>query len=836
MSIFRGTRVAELSDFIVSAFMLVAAADAGDAARTVLECTVGRALLGIKLAVIVWLLGSGAYASVLGIYLSSQPNHLLDLLERLYALSKQDWPRSHENAWKVIEVVQLVIVLGGYAMTGATLGMLRVWLRGLYGVVTGERPWIQSALGTGVALGGIYLLLSNHSWIDLVVFYWQTFRYCTTTFIKIFFWSCLKLWDIFEICLMWMLRSLGYFQDCLSAIGSQDGGYEYKRLDTNQIRLLKLSRCFPGSRIHASLVNVSIMDLPAYEGISYVWGDATATHSIIIENFEFPVSEKVYEILHEKSSTLTTRLLWIDWICINQADLGERGQQVGLMRQIYGKASRVTVCLGSPPDANMARWLLFYLHFSFLFDRCSNTETLVTQYIRDRATSGDALPENWAALYRLFNNPWFERVWVVQEAVVASKLSVLYGGHYIRWNLLPVVLEAFQRPDSGVIRTLLLRNEKGQADALPLALENGTLMEAFRSHRIKNTLSFPRVLRSCHSFRAKDPRDKVFALQGITDAALDASLPIDYEMDTVQVFMNTARYFLRTRQLLEVLPLAGIGWKSLDGIPSWVVDWTMRRAPSSIAPIKGKSPRKTYNATLESVSHIIPGRNDRSILIRCIDFDSIAQLSSVWGVKSESRVAERSTLDFSTEAQEIMIRYAPRDLYHTGQSLSEAFWRTLICDRFEQERPVPKIIWEERFKNLKEMAAPLAQFKKGGLDSLQPVSPDQTIEEYKEEIVRKGSGSFQFHIAMAVCLERRFGVTEKGYLAIVPPKTQVGDRVCAVLGAEVPFLFRGASDSTGLKEGDWCCELVGECYVHGLMDGEILGEGYEKKTKMFEVR
>jgi hypothetical protein len=37
--------------------------------------------------------------------------------------------------------------------------------------------------------------------------------------------------------------------------------------------------------------------------------------------------------------------LWIDAICINQADLDERKQQVQLMRDVYSGASRVVVWL-----------------------------------------------------------------------------------------------------------------------------------------------------------------------------------------------------------------------------------------------------------------------------------------------------------------------------------------------------------------------------------------------------------------------------------------------------------------------------------------------------------
>jgi hypothetical protein len=63
---------------------------------------------------------------------------------------------------------------------------------------------------------------------------------------------------------------------------------------------------------------------------------------------------------------------------------------------------------------------------------------------------------------------------------------------------------------------------------------------------------------------------------------------------------------------------------------------------------------------------------------------------------------------------------------------------------------------------------------------------------------------------------RRVAVTKKGYLAIVPPRSEAGDVVGIVLGAETPFVFRASEG----KEREYA--LVGECYVHGIMDGEVL--------------
>jgi hypothetical protein len=59
---------------------------------------------------------------------------------------------------------------------------------------------------------------------------------------------------------------------------------------------------------------------------------------------------------------------------------------------------------------------------------------------------------------------------------------------------------------------------------------------------------------------------------------------------------------------------------------------------------------------------------------------------------------------------------------------------------------------------------------------------------------------------------RRFAVSQRGLLALVPAETQVGDMIVLIQGSEIPFILR-ASEKGHL--------LIGECYVHGVMDGEF---------------
>jgi hypothetical protein len=68
-------------------------------------------------------------------------------------------------------------------------------------------------------------------------------------------------------------------------------------------------------------------------------------------------------------------------------------------------------------------------------------------------------------------------------------------------------------------------------------------------------------------------------------------------------------------------------------------------------------------------------------------------------------------------------------------------------------------------------------------------------------------------------------VTEKGFVGMVPPSTlesnenekRKGDVVFLVRGAEVPFVLRPVGEVEGRKR----YQLVGEAYIHGVMDGEM---------------
>jgi hypothetical protein len=61
---------------------------------------------------------------------------------------------------------------------------------------------------------------------------------------------------------------------------------------------------------------------------------------------------------------------------------------------------------------------------------------------------------------------------------------------------------------------------------------------------------------------------------------------------------------------------------------------------------------------------------------------------------------------------------------------------------------------------------------------------------------------------------RKIFTTEQGYLGLGPQSLQRGDQVVMFDGADVPFVLRKHGD-------DW--KILGQCYLHGWMDGHYFG-------------
>ena len=77
---------------------------------------------------------------------------------------------------------------------------------------------------------------------------------------------------------------------------------------------------------------------------------------------------------------------------------------------------------------------------------------------------------------------------------------------------------------------------------------------------------------------------------------------------------------------------------------------------------------------------------------------------------------------------------------------------------------------------------------------------------------RKG---FAVEAMSLACKGRRFYRSHKGYMGLAPDIARAGDKICLVLGCCTPLIIRGGGPNFS---------LVGESYVHGVMDGELMSD------------
>lgn len=84
---------------------------------------------------------------------------------------------------------------------------------------------------------------------------------------------------------------------------------------------------------------------------------------------------------------------------------------------------------------------------------------------------------------------------------------------------------------------------------------------------------------------------------------------------------------------------------------------------------------------------------------------------------------------------------------------------------------------------------------------------------------------------------RSFLVTRTGYIGLAPLRTRVGDRLAVLQGGDVPFVVRprraAAGEERGAAAGTTRCEFVGEAYVLGIMEGQVVAQAREDDVEVF---
>ncbi|KAI5361934.1 Putative heterokaryon incompatibility [Septoria linicola] len=315
-----------------------------------------------------------------------------------------------------------------------------------------------------------------------------------------------------------------------------------------QIRLLRFLSTPKAETIVCKLEVFSLDDLPAYANFSYTWGFSSETKTIIINGQPFDIGVNCHYALRQVSSLPHAQLghFWIDSICVNQAEVRERSEQVTIMGSIYSKASIVLVCLGLPADdSDYLLQTLAEAEWSKLGVR--STKTSVPEIERQLTGNGsapDGVHRFMTALDEFGRREYWKRLWIIQEITLAQNVLMLCGDCHIGLHRFITAVHAVRhcgtrsssnrttnrinlpRHIAHALQQALPcpRNQKDDDSSLKSETARLTLLEALQKFG------------TCH---CKDVRDRVYGLRSIIKWPHDLPQPVtDYSISTVDLALQ----------------------------------------------------------------------------------------------------------------------------------------------------------------------------------------------------------------------------------------------------------------------------------------------------------
>ncbi|KAL8872126.1 MAG: hypothetical protein Q9174_002186 [Haloplaca sp. 1 TL-2023] len=580
--------------------------------------------------------------------------------------------------------------------------------------------------------------------------------------------------------------------------------------------------------------------------------------------------------------------VWIDAICIHQRDTQERNAQVGMMGDIYAGADKVIVWLGDTDwNSDVAQVFIekFLPKVERLKEREIGADTNFSYVFNDprfydRLEEPEPPEEVFDGLALFLERSWFRRAWTFQEVLLAREIQMYCGSTEIEWNNLEKLLsfletsewdmrlsrfkhtEKIQQVPGRMIRTTMwFRDHIAQGG--PEEQSYQTYLEQISSGDTPNDRMMgylDHLLYSMRCRRATDSRDFLNALYGLTariSKDIGVTNPLvapDYDKDVVPVFAENCKAILTNSKSLLLLSNVEDRADDTSALPSWCPDWT-RDWHLGL-------PRSTASAALFDASHgLAPRLCDSSALERltleALHFDDISALGENDYELGAGGVA------FTRTASIIM--KIPREYPITSQDRAEVLWRTLVADTVQSQRPAAMRI-SDSFREHMLMHNAMAVFNaerrsangKADSDILKPLADLASSSEYASRVLpsvaqimerkdaytniqalkdapslsEEQTADLKRSIVSMLAQEekarifarslggffisKRIATTIDGFMGAAPLSAREGDGVYILPGAKVPFVLRGRGDGT--------YRLVGEVYVHGIMQGEAFAE------------
>lgn len=577
----------------------------------------------------------------------------------------------------------------------------------------------------------------------------------------------------------------------------------------DSIRLIEFKA--NNSGIHpfrGQIVSARLSEHPSYSALSYVWGESLSTDPVILLDDEsLRVTRSISDALSHLIQRNDVTRLWIDQISINQEDKVEKQQQVELMSRIFTQATKVIGWLGCAENQSQMAidFLRVISHFKEndklreaqgwqqAFHRLRQCNTI--RRAEDLFAPGN-VPIQAAAM--LMRRPWFHRLWIVQEATLASTLK-LHCGHAA------ISAQHFFSAVDGLCSMI--------SDP-PLPWFYSPFWHAHRIGQLRRkTISaqshgFLHLGNILSTWECKHDQDRINALFGMVSYNNPESKTFRpcYDLTGPELYRTFMVDYIQRNKDLDALNFAGRGYcdkivpikcgQSLAlhfrppqcDVPSWVPDWRIKFRPAALIP------QTDLNGNISDVASGTFASLDKdrqTLRVHALEVDSIQAL----GMPYSPSMCEHLEVD-------------PYDIFMQWFALAK--------------KTIPVGVVESLFASTMVMGGRVSTVDRDNLN----ISPEDIINIFAHWLVRQLPESMGHdfenwtagldestrfgNLAEELARHRRFFVTEGGRLGLGPVYIPQGASIYVIPGARTPFIIecnKGAH------------VLVGDCYIHDLMDG-----------------
>jgi hypothetical protein len=431
----------------------------------------------------------------------------------------------------------------------------------------------------------------------------------------------------------------------------------------------------------------------------------------------------------------------------------------------------------------------------------------------------------------------YTRIWVLQEAYYAKRATIYIANWTCDWPIFTATISWLEEFDADIPLKVL-----GYVNPLPVLERTFDMIlhdPDFQTSSPHPLLDMLMETRFCKITLAID---KVYGILGFVCEEVRAMIKVDYGMEAANLFTKLAVLEL-SKNKLDILylctkpPNSSAHLKlivnnsetdiyfsttiSTIGCPSWVPDWTQECHGTSLL-------RKSHKSSTAGTSTPKFYIEDKILTIRgrFVDVVEVVELSRpipagskvavdnpgilkggewkrIFGDYLEKSIARSN--EWMQSAMEIAMEIAYTEDKTLKEDAYDALWRTFCCNQTKDGQVAPT-----------EFATYFRDFVSvniGGLEQAYDLYPNEPEAELKAR-VKTFVESFGLW-----CIDRRLFCSKAGRFGWGRDQTRSGDVISVFDGGAVPSILR--------PDGSGHFKIVGDAYVHGIMDGEAMEMGLD---------